>query len=64
MNILYFLIGCSVLMALVFLGAFFWALKDGQHNDVHTPGIRVLFDDELPDAPEDPKPAKQDEKTD
>lgn len=47
MNILYFLVGCSVLMAIVFLGAFFWALKDGQHDDVYTPGVRVLFDDEI-----------------
>ena len=49
MNILYFLIGCSVLMALIFLGAFFWALKNGQHDDVVTPGIRVLFEDEVSD---------------
>jgi cbb3-type cytochrome oxidase maturation protein len=49
MNILYFLVGCSVLMALIFLAAFFWAYKTGQHDDVHTPGIRVLFDDG-PDA--------------
>ena len=47
MNILYFLIGCSVLVALVFLGAFFWALKNGQHDDVYTPGVRILFDDEV-----------------
>lgn len=48
MSILYFLVGCSLLMALVFLGAFIWSLKNGQHDDVVTPGIRVLFDDELP----------------
>ena len=47
MNILYFLIGCSVLVALVFLGAFFWALKTGQHDDVYTPSVRILFDDEV-----------------
>jgi cbb3-type cytochrome oxidase maturation protein len=47
MNILYFLIGCSVLVALVFLGAFFWALKNGQHDDVYTPSVRILFDDEV-----------------
>jgi len=46
MNILYFLVGCSVLMALIFLGAFIWSLKNGQHDDVVTPGIRVLFDEE------------------
>lgn len=53
MNILYFLVGCSVLMALVFLGAFVWSLKNGQHDDVYTPGIRVLFDDELIDLEKD-----------
>lgn len=47
MTILYFLIGCSVLVALVFLGAFFWALKSGQHDDVYTPSVRILFDDEV-----------------
>jgi cbb3-type cytochrome oxidase maturation protein len=46
MNILYFLVGCSVFMALVFLGAFFWASKTGQHDDVYTPGVRILFDEE------------------
>jgi len=46
MNILYFLICCSILMALIFLAAFFWASKTGQHDDVYTPGVRILFDDE------------------
>jgi len=46
MSILYFLIGCSILIALVFLGAFFWASKTGQHDDTYTPSIRILFDDE------------------
>ncbi len=53
MNILYFLVGCSIVMALIFLGAFIWSLKDGQHDDVFTPGIRVLFDDELIDTIEE-----------
>ncbi|WP_421939992.1 cbb3-type cytochrome oxidase assembly protein CcoS [Pedobacter sp.] len=52
MNILYFLVGCSVLMAIIFLIAFFWASNTGQHDDVHTPGIRMLFDDELPEKSE------------
>lgn len=53
MTILYFLIGCSVLVALIFLAAFFWALKTGQHDDVYTPGIRILFDDEVNDEKND-----------
>jgi len=46
MNILYFLVGCSLLMALVFLGAFIWSLKSGQHDDMNTPGIRILLDED------------------
>jgi cbb3-type cytochrome oxidase maturation protein len=52
MAILYFLIGCSVLVALIFLGAFFWALKSGQNDDVYTPSVRILFDDEVKDKNE------------
>lgn len=47
MSAIFFLIGCSVLMALIFLVAFFWANKSGQHEDTYTPSIRILFDDEL-----------------
>ncbi|MNI35981.1 Cytochrome oxidase maturation protein cbb3-type [compost metagenome] len=46
MEIMYILIGCSVLLALVFLCAFFWANKSGQHDDTYTPSVRILFDDE------------------
>lgn len=47
MNIIYFLIGCSILMALIFLVAFFWAQRSGQNDDLYTPSMRVLLDDEL-----------------
>lgn len=45
MNILYFLIGISVLMALCFLFFFIWAVKSGQFEDRSTPAMRILFDD-------------------
>lgn len=48
MNIIYFLIGCSILVALLFLAAFFWAMKDGQNDDMETPAYRILFDDDQP----------------
>lgn len=44
---IYLLIGCSILLALIFLAAFFWASKTGQHDDTYTPGVRILFDDEI-----------------
>jgi cbb3-type cytochrome oxidase maturation protein len=28
------------------LGVFIWAVLSGQHDDVHTPAVRVLYDDE------------------
>ena len=46
MNIFYLLIGVSLLAALIFLGAFIWAVKTGQFDDNETPSIRMLFDDE------------------
>lgn len=45
MGIIFFLIACSVFVALIFLGAFLWASKTGQHEDTYTPAMRVLFDD-------------------
>jgi cbb3-type cytochrome oxidase maturation protein len=47
MAIIFLLIGVSVLIALIFLGAFFWANKTGQHEDTYTPSVRILFDDEV-----------------
>lgn len=49
MNILYFLIACSILLALIFLAAFFWSVKDGQNDDMQTPAMRMLFDDDKPE---------------
>jgi cbb3-type cytochrome oxidase maturation protein len=57
MNMLYLLIGISILLALIFLCAFFWASKTGQHDDTYTPSVRMLFDDEVNASP----PKKSDE---
>ena len=45
MNIIFLLIIVSLLIALGFLGAFFWAVRTGQYDDDHTPAVRMLFDD-------------------
>ena len=52
MNIFYLLIGVSLFAALIFLGAFIWAVKSGQFDDNKTPSIRMLFDDETPEDEE------------
>lgn len=48
MEVLFILIGFSLLVALVFLGSFVWAVKSGQYDDRYTPAVRVLFDEAQP----------------
>jgi cbb3-type cytochrome oxidase maturation protein len=45
MNIIFLLIGCSLVLAVGFLIAFIWTVKSGQMEDDYTPSIRMLFDD-------------------
>jgi cbb3-type cytochrome oxidase maturation protein len=45
MNIMFLLIGVSLLAALVFLFLFVWAVKKGQYDDIYSPSVRILFDD-------------------
>lgn len=52
MNIFYLLIGVSLFAALIFLGAFIWAVRNGQFDDNETPSIRILFDDKLKEEEE------------
>lgn len=46
MKIILLLIVLSLTVALLFLIAFFWAVKSGQYEDDYTPSVRILFDDE------------------
>ncbi len=46
MEVIFILIGFSLLIALGFLAAFIWATKSGQYDDDYTPSIRMLFDDD------------------
>jgi cbb3-type cytochrome oxidase maturation protein len=41
------LIGASLLLALLFLWFFIKASRKGQFNDIYTPSVRILFDDEI-----------------
>ncbi|WP_207420974.1 cbb3-type cytochrome oxidase assembly protein CcoS [Desertivirga brevis] len=55
MGIIYFLIGCSIAIALIFLSAFFWAMRTGQNDDMHTPAMRILFEDDAPKSSDEKK---------
>lgn len=48
MHVIFFMIGISLLLALGFLGAFLWSLRHGQQDDLYTPSLRMLLDDDAP----------------
>ncbi len=45
MSIIYLLIVLSLLIAVIFLVSFFWAIRTGQYDDEYTPSVRMLLDD-------------------
>ncbi len=47
MGVIYILIIVSILIAIFFFIAFVSSVKNGQYDDLHTPSIRMLFEDEL-----------------
>ncbi|MCO6463605.1 MAG: cbb3-type cytochrome oxidase assembly protein CcoS [Saprospiraceae bacterium] len=49
MKVILLLIVISLILAIFFLGAFFWAVRDGQYDDEYTPGMRILLDDDMID---------------
>jgi len=46
MSVIFLLIIFSLLLALAFLFAFIWSVKNGQYEDDYTPSVRILFDEE------------------
>ncbi len=49
MEIIYVLLPLSIILAIVALGGYFWAVKRGQFDDLDTPSRRILFDDDQSD---------------
>jgi cbb3-type cytochrome oxidase maturation protein len=48
MDILLYLIPAALLLGLLGLGAFLWALRSGQFDDLDGAAHRILFDDDEP----------------
>ena len=46
MSVLYLLVPLAIVLAAVFVLAFAWSVRRGQYDDVHTPALRMLQDDE------------------
>ncbi len=49
MEVIIILVGASLIVAVGFLAAFLWAVRDGQFEDKYTPSVRILFDNKRSD---------------
>ncbi len=57
MEIIFVLIPLGLGMMLIAIGAFFWAVRSGQFEDLETPAWQVLLDDDArPDHDPTPRP--------
>ncbi len=56
MNILYLLIPLGLVLLGLAVAAFFWAVRSGQFDDLETPAMSVVMDD-------DTKPAAENRRT-
>ncbi|MGV6807002.1 MAG: cbb3-type cytochrome oxidase assembly protein CcoS [bacterium] len=69
MNSLFFLIPLSVVVCIIGVTVFFWAVRSGQYDDLDAEGERILFDEEdsevaEPSPDDDVNTAENDSKRD
>jgi cbb3-type cytochrome oxidase maturation protein len=46
MDIIYVLIPLSIVIITIAVSVLFWAIKNGQFDDMDSPAHRILFDDD------------------
>jgi cbb3-type cytochrome oxidase maturation protein len=46
MGVIYIMLVVSLVIALLFLGMYVWATRNGQFDDDYTPSVRILFEEE------------------
>lgn len=44
MEVIIILLSSSIIIAVGFLIAFIWSVKNGQYDDDYSPSVRILFD--------------------
>lgn len=59
MSVIFILILVSMVVAALFLGAFFWAVRSGQYDDTYTPSVRILFEEPTEEKPSEHKGKKK-----
>lgn len=58
MSAFFILIGVSLLVAVSFLAAFIWSVRNGQYEDDYTPSVRILFENKIATIPKSKKITK------
>ena len=51
METIFVLLPLALLIAAIAVGFFIWAARTGQFDDLDTPAVRILFDDDEPRRP-------------
>lgn len=59
MSVIIILISASLLIALGFLIAFIWSVKTNQYEDDYTPSVRILFENDTKQLPDEEKEKQQ-----
>ena len=54
MSVILVLVAFSVMLAVAFLAAFFWSVRNGQYDDTYSSSVRILFDDDKPEDKNEP----------
>lgn len=53
-SVVYIALPIALLLAFAGVIAFIWAVRSGQLDDLETPGLRILGEDDEPAPPTDP----------
>lgn len=61
MQVIYIVFPLALLIALVAVIAYVWAVRSGQFDDMETPALRVLHDDEQAGPDENGQPTDRPE---
>ena len=65
MSVIYIVLPVAILIAAIAVGAFLWAARRGQFDDLTTPAMRMLHEDEgAPRSGEEREPQARDDAND
>ncbi|MBX3134122.1 MAG: cbb3-type cytochrome oxidase assembly protein CcoS [Gemmatimonadaceae bacterium] len=58
MSVLFLLVPLAILLVAIFVGAYVWSSRSGQFDDLTTPAMRAVHDDDAVTPPRPPREAR------